>query len=79
MDVMNYSFRAAHSPMKGMNKPVQLNPMTALESLIPIVKDMYRNDPDKDGRQNDDGIVMMRMLSLQSSYNSPDESREKVN
>ncbi|MEM3455507.1 MAG: hypothetical protein QXT72_02995 [Candidatus Micrarchaeia archaeon] len=39
-----------------------------MESLRPVLKDLYNNDIEKGGRPNIDEIVMIKSLFLQDFY-----------
>jgi IS5 family transposase len=47
------------------------------EAFRPIVKDLYRNDTEAGGRPNQDEVVMVKILVLQSWYGLSDEEMER--
>jgi len=47
------------------------------EAFRPIVSDLYRNDTDAGGRPNQDEVVMVKILVLQSWYGLSDEEAER--
>lgn len=47
------------------------------ERFRPIIKGLYQNDTEKGGRPNNDEVVMVKMLVLQSWYGLSDEEAER--
>ena len=76
-NIVDYGLREAYKSLKSIDKLAEIDPMINLESLRPIVKELYRNDTDKGGRPNIDEIVMIKTLFLQSMYNCSDEVMER--
>ena len=76
-NIVDYGLREAYNSVKSMYKLAEIDPMINWESIMPIVKELYRNDTDIGRRPNIDEIVMIKTLFLQSMYNCSDDVMER--
>ena len=59
------------------DKLAEIDPLIDWEVFRPIIREMYDNHTEQGGRPNNDEIVMMKMLVLQSWYGLSDPELEK--
>ena len=59
------------------DKLAKIEPLIDWESFRPIIKDMYDNKSERGGRPNNDEVVMIKMLVLQSWYGLSDPELER--
>ena len=59
------------------DKLAEIEPLIDWEVFRPIVRDMYDNHTELGGMPNNDEIVMMKMLVLQSWYGLSDPELER--
>ena len=52
------------------DKLAEIDPLIDWEVFRPIIREMYDNHTERGGRPNNDEIIMMKMLVLQSWYGS---------
>lgn len=76
-NLVNNGVRESYNYMKYIDKQVKINPMINLESLRPLMKELYWNHTDKGGRTNIDEISMIKTLFLQSKFNCSNEAMER--
>ncbi len=59
------------------DKLAEIDPLIDWEVFRPIIRDMYDNRTEQGGRPNNDELVMMKMLVLQSWYGLSDPELER--
>ena len=59
------------------DKLAEIDPLIDWEVFRPIIREMYENRTERGGRPNNDEIVMMKMLVLQSWYGLSDPELER--
>jgi len=59
------------------DKLAKIEPLIDWENFRPIIKDMYDNKSERGGRPNNDEVVMIKMLVLQSWYGLSDPELER--
>ncbi|WP_081882640.1 transposase [Methanobacterium sp. SMA-27] len=59
------------------HKLAEIDPLIDWEVFRPIIREMYDNHTERGGRPNNDEIVMMKMLVLQSWYGLSDPELER--
>lgn len=59
------------------DKLAKIEPLIDWDNFRPIIKDMYDNKSERGGRPNNDEVVMIKMLVLQSWYGLSDPELER--
>ncbi len=77
MGLVNYGLRERYEQRKKRgDKLAEIKNVIDLESLRPLLKDLFTKNTEQGGRPNYDEILMVKILFLQSIYNIVEESME---
>ncbi|GAB6055241.1 IS5 family transposase [Methanobacterium alkalithermotolerans] len=74
----NYFMNKQYDRVKQLgDKLAEIDPLIDWEAFRPVIRDMYYNQSERGGRPNNDEIVMIKMLVLQSWYGLSDPELER--
>ncbi len=78
MNMINYGLREKYEDFAVFgDKLAEMEKLVDWEAFRHMLSDLYRNDMDIGGRPNNDPVLMVKILFLQSIYSLVDEAMEK--
>jgi len=78
MNIKNYGFREKYDELSRYgDRLAEMGKLVNWECIRPLLDDLYTNNTEKGGRPNNDPVLMVNILFLQSTYNLVDEALEK--
>jgi|ACXJ01.1.fsa_nt_gi IS5 family transposase len=78
MNIKNYGLREKYEELSRYgDRLAEMEKLINWEAFRPMLTDLYRNNTELGGRPNNDPVLMVKILFLQSTYNLVDEAMEK--